>query len=163
MRKIGLLSDTHNYWDDKYIKHLKECDEVWHAGDIGSLELAQKFEKEFSFRAVSGNIDDAKTRVYFPENHRFNLEGVDILMTHIGGHPGKYSPFVKNILDIKPPKLFICGHSHILKVIYDKKYDCLVINPGAAGKYGFHKVRTLVKFVLDNGNIKDLEIIELSD
>lgn len=163
MKRIGLLSDTHNFWDQRYLTHFKNCDEVWHAGDIGSVDLAQHFEQEIVFRAVYGNIDDAKTRLYYPGFLRFCLEGVDVLITHIGGYPGKYAPNVKKTLDSNPPKLLICGHSHILKVIYDKKYDCLTINPGAAGKYGFHKVRTLVKFILDNGNIKDLEIIELSD
>jgi len=163
MKKIGLLSDTHNFWDQRYIKYFENCNEIWHAGDIGSLELAQQFEEVKLFRGVYGNIDDAKTRLYFPEFQRFSIENIDVLMTHIGGYPGKYTLRVKEILETNPPKLFICGHSHILKVIYDKKYDCLTINPGAAGKYGFHQVRTLIKFVLDDGNIKDLEVIELSD
>lgn len=163
MQKIGLLSDTHNFWDQRYIKYFKDCNEIWHAGDIGSVDLALKFESFKTFRAVYGNIDDSKTRAYYPELLRFESEGIDILITHIGGYPGKYSPNVKQILQTNPPKLLISGHSHILKVIYDKKFDCLTINPGAAGKYGFHKVRTLVKFVLDDKNIRDLEIIELSD
>ncbi|GAB6012729.1 metallophosphoesterase family protein [Viscerimonas tarda] len=161
MKKIGLLSDTHNHWDAKYEKHFADCDEVWHAGDIGSMALADRFEKFKPFRAVYGNIDDAKVRTAFPEFLRFTIEEVDVLMTHIGGFPGKYDPKVRQILRSSPPKLFICGHSHILRVIYDRKYNCLTMNPGAAGKYGFHKVRTLVKFVLDDGNIRDLEVIEL--
>lgn len=163
MKKIGLLSDTHNYWDEKYIKYFNDCDEVWHAGDIGSMLLATKFEHFKPFKAVYGNIDDTETRSAFPEFLRFTCEGVDVLITHIGGYPGKYDPRVKNILAIDPPQLFICGHSHILKVMFDKKYNCLTMNPGAAGKYGFHKIRTLIRFIIDNNNIKDLEVIELFD
>lgn len=163
MKKIGLLSDTHNYWDDKYIKYFNNCDEIWHAGDIGSLNLAQKLENFKPFKAVYGNIDDARLRNFYPQYLRFDIEEVDVLMTHIGGYPGKYSPDVLKVMQTNPPKLFICGHSHILKVIYDKKFNCLTINPGAAGKYGFHKVRTLVRFTLDKGNIQDLEVIELVD
>lgn len=163
MKKIGLLSDTHNHWDEKYMQHFKDCDEIWHAGDIGSLRVTEKFEALKPFRAVYGNIDDTKVRSAFPEYLRFTLEGVDVLMTHIGGYPGKYEHDVLQVLKTNPPKLFICGHSHILKVIYDSKYKCLTMNPGAAGKYGFHKVRTLLRFVLDEGNIRDLEVIELAD
>ncbi len=161
MKKIGLLSDTHNYWDEKYEHYFADCDEIWHAGDIGSLALAQQFESLKSFRAVYGNIDDFATRQAFPEISRFTLEGVDVLMTHIGGYPGKYDPRIRAKLFAKPPQLFISGHSHILKVIYDKKLACLHMNPGAAGKYGFHQVRTLLRFALDNGNIRDLEVIEI--
>jgi putative phosphoesterase len=163
MKKIGLLSDTHNWWDDKYEKYFAGCDEIWHAGDIGSLDLALQFEALKPFRAVYGNIDDGKVRRAYPETLRFTLEDVDVLMTHIGGYPGKYDPFIRPILYTKPPGLFITGHSHILKVMFDKKLNCLHINPGAAGKYGFHKVRTLVRFILDNGNISDLDVIELND
>ncbi|MFR9165913.1 MAG: metallophosphoesterase family protein [Dysgonomonas sp.] len=163
MLRIGLLSDTHNFWDEKFRQHFDDCDEVWHAGDIGSIDLALKFEAFKPFKAVYGNIDDAKVRTAYPEFLRFTSENVDVLMTHIGGYPGKYSPKVNGIMKINPPKLFICGHSHILKVIYDKKHNCLDMNPGAAGKYGFHSVRTLLKFTLDKGDIKDLEVIELSD
>lgn len=164
MIKIGLISDTHSYWDDKFSLHFSDCDEIWHAGDIGSEELCSQFESlGKKFRAVYGNIDNHKIRSFYPESLRFSLENVDVLITHIGGYPGKYIPAIKSILNIKPPQLFICGHSHILKVIYDKSYNMLCVNPGAAGKYGFHKVRTLVKFVIDNGNIKDMEIIELAD
>lgn len=163
MKKIGLLSDTHNHWDEKFIHHFKDCDEIWHAGDIGSLRVTEKFEAFKPFRAVHGNVDDAKLRAAFPESLRFTLEGVDVLMTHIGGYPGKYDPRVLNVMKVAPPKLFICGHSHILKVMYDQKYKCLAMNPGAAGVYGFHKKRTLLRFVLDSGNIRDLEVIELAD
>jgi len=163
MKKIGLLSDTHNYWDDRFKAHFADCDEIWHAGDIGSLPLALKFESFKPFRAVYGNIDGADVRSAYPEFLRFTVENVDVLMTHIGGYPGKYIPKVREILQTDPPKLFICGHSHILKVVFDKKYNCLDINPGAAGIYGFHKVRTLLRFVLDDGNIRDLDVIELSE
>lgn len=163
MKRIGLLSDTHNYWDEKYEKYFAECDEIWHAGDIGSLALAQRFKAFKPFRAVYGNIDDFKTRTVYPEIQRFTLDGVDTFMIHIGGYPGKYEPKVRQIMRTNPPKLFISGHSHILKVLYDKTFNCLHINPGAAGKYGFHKVRTLVRFTLDNGNISDLDVIELKD
>lgn len=163
MKKIGLLSDTHSWWDDKYEKYFAECDEIWHAGDIGSMDLALRFEAFKPFRAVYGNIDDSKIRAAYPEFLRFTLDGVDVLMTHIGGYPGKYDPRARSILSTNPPKLFICGHSHILKVMFDKKLNCLHINPGAAGKYGFHKVRTLIRFVLNEGNISDLEVIELKD
>lgn len=163
MKKIGLLSDTHGWWDDKYTKYFADCDEIWHAGDIGSLDLAIRLEALKPLRAVYGNIDDSKTRVSYPEFLRFTSEGVDVLMTHIGGYPGKYDPRVKQILQINPPKLFIAGHSHILKVIFDDKFNCLHINPGAAGKYGFHQVRTLVRFVLDDGKISDLDVVELRD
>lgn len=162
MKIIGLLSDTHGYWDEKYILHFEDCDEIWHAGDIGSVDLALKFESIKPFKAVYGNIDDAELRRMYPEILRFTEESVDILMIHIGGYPGKYSPTVKKMMEISAPKLLITGHSHILKVIYDKKYNCLTMNPGAAGKYGFHQVRTLMKFVLDEGNIRDLQVIELS-
>ncbi len=161
MKKIGLLSDTHNFWDEKYEHYFADCDEIWHAGDIGSLALASRFEALKPFRAVHGNIDDFSTRHAYPETLRFTLEEVEVLITHIGGYPGRYDPKIRSQLYSKPPKLFICGHSHILKVMYDKKLECLHMNPGAAGKYGFHKVRTLLRFVLDKGNIRDLEVVEM--
>ena len=161
MKKIGLLSDTHGYWDEKFETYFASCDEIWHAGDIGSMELAARFEALKPFRAVYGNIDDYKTRVVYPQNLRFTIEKVEVLMTHIGGYPGRYDPSIRGQLLARPPKLFISGHSHILKVLYDKKLDCLHMNPGAAGKYGFHRVRTLLRFVLDEGDIKNLEVIEI--
>lgn len=161
MKKIGLLSDTHGYWDDKFETYFETCDEIWHAGDIGTLELASRFEAMKPFRAVYGNIDDYKTRITYPQTLRFTLEKVEVVMTHIGGYPGRYDPSIRAQLLARPPKLFIAGHSHILKVLYDKKLDCLHMNPGAAGKYGFHRVRTLLRFVLDEGDIRDLEVIEL--
>lgn len=161
MKIIGLLSDTHGYWDEKYEKYLSPCDEVWHAGDIGSLELANRFEAFKPFRAVYGNIDDYKTRIAYLQTLRFTIEKVEVLMTHIGGYPGRYDPSIRTELTAHPPKLFISGHSHILKVMYDQKLECLHINPGAAGKSGFHSVRTLLRFVLEEGDIKDLEVIEI--
>lgn len=161
MKKIGLLSDTHSYWDDKFITYFESCDEIWHAGDIGSIEIANNLKKIKPLRAVFGNIDGQDIRNEYPEFLRFKIEDVDVLMTHIGGYPGKYISKVQNILNTNAPQLFICGHSHILKVMYDQKYKCLDINPGAAGKYGFHKVRTLVRFVIDGKEIKDLEVIEI--
>ncbi len=161
MKKIGLLSDTHGYWDEKFETYFETCDEIWHAGDIGSLELASRFEAMKPFRAVYGNIDDYTTRLTYPQTLRFTLELVDVLMTHIGGYPGRYDPSIRAQLQARPPKLFIAGHSHILKVLYDKKLNCLHMNPGAAGKYGFHRVRTLLRFQLDEGNIRDLEVIEI--
>ena len=162
MKNIGLLSDTHGLWDEKYLTYFDKCDEIWHAGDIGSLDVAQKFEDFKPFRAVFGNIDGQELRSMYHENNRFTLEGVDVLMTHIGGYPGRYDQRIRSTLYANPPKLFISGHSHILKVMFDKKLQCLHMNPGAAGKYGFHKVRTLLRFVLDAGDIRDLEVIELN-
>ena len=161
MKKIGLLSDTHSHWDDRYLAHFEECDEIWHAGDIGTMDLALRFEQFKPFRAVYGNIDDATLRLEYPETMRFEVEGVSVLMTHIGGYPGRYSASIRKEIYANPPKLFISGHSHILKVMYDKKLNCLHINPGAAGKHGFHQVRTLIRFVLNKGNISDLEVIEM--
>ena len=156
-----MLSDTHGVWDEKFETWFASCDEIWHAGDIGSLELANRFEAMKPFRAVYGNIDDYSTRIVYPQTLRFTLEDVEVLMTHIGGYPGRYDPSIRSQLYTHPPKLFIAGHSHILKVIYDEKINCLHMNPGAAGKYGFHRVRTLLRFVLDEGNISDLEVIEM--
>ena len=161
MKKIGLLSDTHGHWDDKFNKYFADCDEVWHAGVIGSMALAEKFEELKPFRAVYGNIDDYKTRLAYPEILNFEIENVKIMMTHIGGYPGRYEPSIISKLKAGRPKLFISGHSHILKVMYDEKFGLLHMNPGAAGLYGFHKVRTLLRFVGDDGNIRDLEVIEL--
>lgn len=161
MKKIGLLSDTHAYWDEKFKRYFAECDEIWHAGDIGSPLLAARFAAWKPFRAVYGNIDGQELRAEYPKIAHFEVEGVRVMMTHIGGYPGRYSPDIRAELYATRPALFISGHSHILKVMYDRQLQCLHINPGAAGKSGFQKVRTLVRFVLDNGNIKDLEVIEL--
>ena len=161
MKKIGLLSDTHAYWDDKFKQYFSACDEIWHAGDIGNQEVFKKLEAICPVRAVYGNIDDHLIRTICPKTLRFKVEEVDVLLTHIGGYPGRYAPEIRPEINTNPPKLFVCGHSHILKVIYDKTYQMLCINPGAAGKYGFHQVRTLIRFVIDGSNIKELEVIEL--
>ncbi|MEG1615907.1 MAG: metallophosphoesterase family protein [Bacteroidales bacterium] len=163
MLKIGLLSDTHGWWDERYLKYFADCDEIWHAGDIGSIEVADKFEAFKPIRFVVGNIDGTELRKRYPKHQRFTAEGVDVWITHIGGYPGKYAPEVTPHIFRHPPKLFISGHSHILKVLFDKTLQSLHINPGAAGKQGFHKTRTLVRFVLDQGNIRDLEVIELAE
>lgn len=163
MTRIGLLSDTHGYWDERYLKYFADCDEIWHAGDIGSIEVAQKLADFRPLRAVYGNIDGQDMRHMFTEKYRFTVDGAEVLMKHIGGYPGRYDASVRGTLFVKPPKLFVCGHSHILKVQYDKTLDMLYINPGAAGIYGFHKVRTLVRFAIDQGEFKDLEVIELVD
>lgn len=161
MKKILLLSDTHSYIDDTILKYVDLVDEVWHAGDIGNLEVTDVLQKHKTLRAVFGNIDDDKARVEFPLHNRFMCEGVDVWMTHIGGYPGKYNLNIREDLQINPPKLFICGHSHILKVQFDKKLNLLHMNPGACGKSGFHSIRTMLRFVIDGDKIKDLEIIEL--
>ena len=162
MTRIGLLSDTHAWWDDRYAHYFSECDEVWHAGDIGSAELADRFEQlPVTFRAVYGNIDGYDIRLRYPEVLRFSVEGVDVLMKHIGGYPGKYDSSVRSLLFENPPRLFVCGHSHIMKVKYDKTLGLLHINPGAAGVYGIQAVRTLVRFTLADADIRDLEVIEL--
>lgn len=160
MPRICLLSDTHSYLDDSIIEHVKSCDEVWHCGDIGSLDVSESLEKIRPLRAVFGNIDNHIIRSYYPEQQRFMCDDVDVWMTHIGGYPNRYDVRIRNRIQTNPPKLFLCGHSHILKVIYDKKLDLLHINPGAIGKNGFHKVRTLVKFTIQGAEIKDLEIVE---
>lgn len=161
MRKILLLSDTHSYIDDAILKYVNQADEVWHAGDIGDLQVTDTLKKLKPLKGVFGNIDNDKARLEFPENNRFFCEGVDVWITHIGGYPNKYDRRIKEEIKVNPPKLFICGHSHILKVMWDKKLNLLHMNPGAAGKHGFHKVRTMLRFVIDNEQIKDLEIIEL--
>ena len=162
MKKILLLSDTHSYIDDQIIKFVKQADEVWHAGDIGNLKVTDTLKKLKPLRAVYGNIDDKNARAEFPLDNKFTIEGVSVWITHIGGYPNKYNPRVKTSLQLAPPKLFICGHSHILKVQFDKKLNLLHINPGAAGKHGFHKVRTMIRFEIDNKAIQNMEVIELA-
>ncbi|MGB0916875.1 MAG: metallophosphoesterase family protein [Flavobacteriales bacterium] len=161
MKRIGLLSDTHGYLDPKLKKYLTPCDEIWHAGDIGTLSVTDKLAQWKTVRAVYGNIDGAEVRVVHPENLIFEIEGVKVLITHIGGYPDRYTARVRELIIQEKPRLYICGHSHILKVMHDKKYNCLHMNPGAAGNHGFHKVKTLLRFTLDAGNIKDLEVVEL--
>jgi len=161
MKRIGLMSDTHSFLDDKIFKYFEECDEIWHAGDIGSIDLSDKIEAFKPFRAVYGNIDDAKMRRRYPLDLRFECEGVKVWITHIGGYPNRYSKRVREEMPFNTPDLFITGHSHILKVMPDKKFNLLHINPGACGNHGFHQMKTLVRFTLDEGEIKDLEVIEL--
>ena len=163
MKKIGILSDTHSYWDDKYLHYFEPCDEIWHAGDIGNVEVAEKLAAFRPFRAVCGNCDGGDLRLMYRELNRFMCEDVDVLMKHIGGYPGKYDRSIFHEIMTNPPKLFISGHSHILKVMMDKRLGCLHINPGAAGVYGQQPVRTLIRFVIDGETIKDLEIIELKE
>ncbi len=162
MTRIGLLSDTHSFFDPRFKELFAQCDEIWHAGDIGDMQVLDDMRALKPTRAVFGNIDDARIRAELSEYLRFSCDGVDVWITHIGGYPNKYSPAVKAQIYTNPPKLFIAGHSHILKVIYDNKINCLHINPGAAGRSGFHAVRTAIRFSLDNGDIKDLEVIELN-
>lgn len=161
MKKILLLSDTHNYIDEKILKYVKQADEVWHAGDIGNLKVTDAIKKLKPLRAVYGNIDDAKARLEFPEHNRFKCEDVNVWITHIGGYPNRYDIRVREIIKQNPPDLFICGHSHILKVMSDKKLNLLHMNPGAIGKYGIHNVRTMLRFEIDGNKIQNLEVIEI--
>jgi len=161
MKKIGLISDTHGFFDPRLYDHFQACDEIWHAGDIGTLALADEIAAFKPLRAVYGNIDNHEIRQIYPEHQRFSCEQVDVWITHIGGYPGRYDPRVRKLIEIKPPKLFITGHSHILKVMYDKKLGVLHMNPGALGKSGFHNVRTALRFLIEGAEIKDLEVIEL--
>lgn len=162
MKKILLLSDTHSYIDDRILEYAQQADEIWHAGDIGDISVTDKLAAIKPLRAVYGNIDDHKVRGEFPLNNRFILEGVDVWITHIGGYPGKYNPAIRNEIYMNPPKLFICGHSHILKVMPDKKVGLIHMNPGAVGKHGFQKVRTMLRFELNAGKIENLEVIEFA-
>ena len=161
MKKISLLSDTHSILDERFIPHLKNSDEIWHAGDIGSLDVYDKLTKLSDVKAVYGNIDDHKIRIGLKSELFFKCEGVNIYMTHIGGYPGKYSKGIKEKIEKTEPNVFVCGHSHILKIMNDKKNNLLYINPGAAGDHGIHQVKTIIKFNIDKKNIKDLKIIEL--
>lgn len=161
MKRIVLLSDTHSYIDDRILDYCKEADEIWHAGDIGDISVTDKLAEIAPVRAVYGNIDGQKVRVVHPLHQKFTCEGVTVWITHIGGYPNRYSPAIREDIQKYPPKLFITGHSHILKVMYDTKLGLLHMNPGAAGKHGFHKVRTLLRFNLEKGEIKDLEVVEL--
>lgn len=163
MKKILLLSDTHSHIDDTILKYVRLADEVWHAGDIGDLKVTDTIKKIKPLRAVFGNIDNHEARLEFPLNNRFFCEDVEVLITHIGGYPGKYSPAIREEITKNPPKLFICGHSHILKVMYDNKLNCLHMNPGAAGISGFHQKRTMLRFEIDGDKIQSLEIIEIGD
>ena len=163
MKRIGILSDTHSWWDDKYVQYFTGCDEIWHAGDIGDEAVIDRLEGVAPVRAVYGNCDGGMMRRRFKEVECFEVEGVKVWMTHIGGYPGKYAPGVKTRLLEEHPNLMVCGHSHILKVIPDRMLNLLHINPGAAGKQGWHVVRTLVILTIDAGVIQDCEIIELGN
>lgn len=160
LKKILLLSDTHSYIDDRILEYAQQADEIWHAGDIGDISVTDKLAEIKPLRAVYGNIDDNKARAEFPLNNRFSLEDVDVWITHIGGYPGKYNPAIRKEITENPPKLFICGHSHILKVMPDKQLGLIHMNPGAVGKHGFQKVRTMLRFELNKGRIENLEVIE---
>lgn len=160
MKRIGLISDTHGYFHPKLEKLFAQCDEIWHAGDVGNYEVIEQLEKLKPLKGVYGNIDGQTVRTRFPKNLRFTCEGVDVWITHIGGYPNRYNQEIRAEITNNPPKLFICGHSHILKVMYDEKLQLLHINPGAAGQQGFHKVKTIVRFTIDNNEIKDLEVVE---
>jgi putative phosphoesterase len=161
MQKILLLSDTHNFLDPALIKYVEASDQVWHAGDIGTLPICEELMKYKPLVAVYGNIDGQDIRNIYPRDQHFEVEGVTVFMTHIGGYPGHYPAAIRETIVEKRPKLFVCGHSHILKVMYDKAHDLLHINPGAAGIHGFHQVKTLVRFSLSKGAISDLEVIEM--
>lgn len=160
MTKILLLSDTHSYIDNDILKYVKQADEVWHAGDIGDLKVTDTIKALKPLRAVYGNIDSTEIRSEFPEHNRFTCEEVDVWITHIGGYPPKYNMRVSETIKHNPPRLFICGHSHILKVMPDKKLSLIHMNPGAVGKHGFHKVRTMLRFTIDGKKIDNLEVIE---
>jgi uncharacterized protein len=160
MTHIGLISDTHGYLDEAVFKYFENCDQVWHIGDFGE-NVVNKLKEFKNLKGVFGNIDDGVIRSEFPEQLVFMCEGVKVMMRHIGGSPPKYNPATRKELAAHQPQLFISGHSHILKIIYDKKINCLHMNPGAAGKHGWHKVRTLIRFSIDGKNMKDCEVIEL--
>ncbi|HLG03350.1 MAG TPA: metallophosphoesterase family protein [Bacteroidia bacterium] len=164
MKRIILLSDTHGYIDERILAYCESSDEIWHAGDIGTLAVADALEKtKKTFRAVYGNIDGQEIRIRYPKINRFRCEDVDVLLTHIAGRPENYLPEIKTLVEENPPKLVVCGHSHILLVKFEKKYNLLHLNPGAAGKSGFHQKRTLLQFTIAGKEIKDLQVIELGN
>lgn len=163
MKRIGLLSDTHSYLDPQLRGLFDDCDEIWHAGDIGNNAVSDELKKWKPLKAVYGNIDGHELRAEFPEVLRFTEQGVDVMMIHIGGRPPRYAKGILNLIARKPPKLFICGHSHILCVKNDPNLNMLYMNPGAAGKHGFHKERTALRFSLDRGTIQDLELLKLGE
>lgn len=163
LTQIGLISDTHGFLDETVFDHFKNCDEIWHAGDFGNEDIAKRLQEWKELKGVYGNIDDNKIRTVYPEQLVFYCEDVKVMMRHIGGAPPKYNPETRKELQLHQPNLFISGHSHILKVMYDDKINCLHMNPGAAGKQGWHKVRTLIRFVIDGSDMKNCEIIELGN
>ena len=162
MKRIGILSDTHSCWDERFARHFAGCDEIWHAGDIGSGLVIERLEEICPVRAVYGNIDGQEIRHKFSETLRFTIEECSVIMKHIGGYPGRYDPSIRAAIYNERPSLFVAGHSHILKVLFDKQTGTLHINPGAAGRQGWQQVRTLVKLTIDGKEFKDIEIIELS-
>jgi putative phosphoesterase len=161
LTSIGLISDTHHHLDENIFKHFKDCDEIWHAGDFGTVEIADQLKTKKPLRGVYGNIDGYDVRSVYPEKLRFNCEEVSVFMTHIGGHPGRYAPGIKAELSSQPAMLFISGHSHILRVVFDEKLQTLHMNPGAAGKQGWHSMRTIIRFTIDKKEIGNCEVIEL--
>jgi uncharacterized protein len=162
LTRIGLISDTHHYLDDAVLEHFSQCHEIWHAGDFGTIDIANRLkESGLPLRGVFGNIDGKDIRNIYPEKLHFTCEQVNVFMQHIGGYPNRYAPGVKNEIISTSANLFISGHSHILKIMYDDKVNCLHMNPGAAGKQGWHKVRTIIRFVIDGKDMRDCEVIEL--
>ena len=161
MTRIGLISDTHHFLDNQVLRYFESCDEIWHAGDFGSVTIAHQLLAVKPLRGVYGNIDGYDIRSIYPEKLRWTCEGVKVYMTHIGGYPPKYNPALRRELLADPPGLFICGHSHILKIMYDDSLQCLHMNPGAAGNQGWHKTRTIIRFAIDGKDMKDCEVIEL--
>lgn len=165
MTRIGLLSDTHGFLDDQIFSHFSHCSEIWHAGDFGSLSVANDLQEKSGIivKGVFGNIDGQELRSVFPEKNHFMCEEVPIFMQHIGGYPGRYAPGVKEEIKTHKSRIFISGHSHIVKIMYDDNLNCLHMNPGAAGKQGWHKIRTIIRFVIDGQDIRDCELIELGN
>ena len=161
MTRIGIISDTHGFLDENVFRHFEQCDEIWHAGDFGALSVAEQLRDHKSLRGVYGNIDDSVIRLEYPEQLVFICEEVKVMIRHIGGSPPNYNPPTRKELDLHLPQLFITGHSHILKIMYDDSRSCLHINPGAAGKQGWHKTRTIVRLAIDGKDMKDCEVIEL--
>ena len=159
--KIGIISDTHGYYDDSVHEYFKHCDQIWHAGDIGEGEIIERLSQIAPVKAVFGNIDSIAFQQKYPEDLFFEVEGKKIFMTHIAGKPPRYNPRVKKLIKEKKPDLFICGHSHILRVIPDKEHNCLYINPGAAGKQGFHQMKTIIRFEINAGKVEHMEVVEL--
>ena len=160
MKQIVLLSDTHHTLDERFIPHLKQCDEIWHAGDIGSLQITDQLKKIAPIRVVYGNIDNHKIRAHFKKTLLFRCEQIKVMMTHIGGYPGRYDKKILPMIEQENPDLFICGHSHILKVMHDKKHKLLHMNPGAIGDFGIHKVKTILCFTIEGKKIKNLRVVE---
>jgi putative phosphoesterase len=163
MTRIGLISDTHGYLDETIFTHFKDCDEIWHAGDFGTIDLPNQIASQSGLmvRGVYGNIDGQDIHSVYPEQLVFHCEEVKVMIRHIGGYPPRYNPETKKELLMHKPQLFISGHSHILKVMYDDRLQCLHMNPGAAGKQGWHKVRTIIRFIIDGKEMKNCEVIEL--